>query len=212
MSTLSVDPMMLHAWLAARSIARDLPAPVPEHGGFRVDTNSAEEIRRWVFPQVGAGLVELGRTIDEPLHLLKLCGPGEALLAALPDGWQLHPQTYFMTATTGWPERSLPAGYGVETSRRDAVIEIRVTSASGDLAASGYAAETPQAFIYDRIITAPDHRRKGLGHVVMAALSRARGNPDIPQLLVATDDGRALYSALGWRTLSPYSTASIMPG
>ncbi|WEK00749.1 MAG: GNAT family N-acetyltransferase [Candidatus Sphingomonas phytovorans] len=212
MSTLSVDPMMLHAWLAARSIARGLPAPVPEHGGFRVDTDAAEEIRRWVFPQVGAGLVELGRTIDEPLYLLKLCGPGEALLASLPHGWQLHPPTYFMTATAGWPERPLPAGYTAQVSRRDAVIEIRVISAGGDLAASGYAAETPQAFIYDRIITAPDHRRKGLGHVVMAALSRARQNPDAPQLLVATEEGRALYSTLGWQTLSPYSTASIMAG
>ncbi|WCM28362.1 GNAT family N-acetyltransferase [Sphingomonas sp. QA11] len=212
MSTLSVDPMMLHAWLAARSIARGLPAPVPEHGGFRVETHTDEEIRRWVFPRVGTGLVELGRTIHEPLHLLKLCGPADALLASLPHGWQLHPPTYFMTATTGWTERPLPAGYSVEVSRRDTVIELRVMSDSGDLAASGYAAETAHAFIYDRIITAPDHRRKGLGHVVMAGLSRARQNPDIPQLLVATEEGRALYSTLGWRTLSPYSTASIMAG
>ena len=32
-----MDPGRLHAWLAARSIARGLPPPVSEPGGFRVE-------------------------------------------------------------------------------------------------------------------------------------------------------------------------------
>jgi hypothetical protein len=33
-----VDPALLEAWLSARSIARGLPLPIPDQGGFRVDT------------------------------------------------------------------------------------------------------------------------------------------------------------------------------
>lgn len=204
-----VDPTMLFAWLAARSIARGLPAPVPDRGGFRVDTNSETEVRRWVFPRAAEGLVELGRTIDTPRRLLKLCGPAEELMAALPHRWQLHAPAYFMTSTQAWAEPRLPAGYVLEIRRNGAVIEAQVQSDAGALAASGYAAEGRNVFIYDRIATAPQHRRKGLGHAVMSALSGARRNPDASQLLVATEDGRALYLTLGWRTLSPYSTASM---
>lgn len=210
MSRLAVDSIMLHAWLTARSIARELPMPVPDRGGFRVDTNSPEEVRRWVFPQVTAGLVELGRTIGAARHLLKLCGTADELRAALPPDWQLHPPAYFMIAAQEWTERRLPAGYTLEIMRKDAVIEARAKSGAGGLAASGYAAETQHAFIYDRIVTAAEHRRKGLGHALMTALSQARQNANTPQLLVATEDGRSLYLSLGWRTLSPYSTASLV--
>ncbi len=204
-----VDPTMLQAWLTARSVARGLPAPVPDHGGFRVDTNSEAEVKRWVFPRVSEGLAELGRTIDAPRHLLKLCGSADELMAALPDGWQLLSLAYVMTATRGWIGRPLPAGYTLEVSRNGPVVEAQVISSDGVLAAKGYAAEGRDVFIYDRIATAPEHRRKGLGHAVMHALSLARPSSDIPQFLVATEEGRALYTTLGWRVLSPYCTASI---
>lgn len=65
-------------------------------------------------------------------------------------------------------------------------------------------------FVYDRIITDPDHRRRGLGRALMQTLHDARHNLSATELLVATEDGRTLYSALGWTTISPYSTASIV--
>lgn len=89
------------------------------------------------------------------------------------------------------------------------MIEAKIISGSGALAASGYAAEAEGVFVYDRIVTEPEHRRKGLGQVLMQTLHDARQDSGGPQLLVATEDGRALYSSLGWKTISPYSTASI---
>jgi hypothetical protein len=56
------------------------------------------------------------------------------------------------------------------------------------------------------------HRRKGLGRAVMSLLGRAKARPSLPEVLIATEDGRKLYEALGWRTLSPYSTACIPEG
>lgn len=184
--------------------------PVPEHGGFRVDTNSDAEIARWVFPKVGAGLEELARTITEPRYFLKLCGAADELRVALPRAWELDSPSYFMRAINKPPARRLPNSYAIEVKRVGAVIEARITSETGALAASGYAAEALGVYIYDRIVTEPEHRRKGLGHVLMRALHDNRQQPGNPELLVATENGRALYSTLGWETISPYSTASIV--
>lgn len=187
MSNRGVGPLILNAWLSARSIARRLPSPVPEYGGFRVDTKSDAEVARWVFPRIGSGLEELARSISEPRYFLKLCG-----------------------ATTEPPARRLADGYRIKTKRVGMVMEAKIFAETGALAASGYAAETRDVFIYDRIVTEPEHRRKGLGHALMLTLHAARQHPSSPELLVATEDGRALYSTLGWETISPYSTASII--
>ena len=209
MSYQGVDTPALRAWLAARSIARGLPGPIADMGGFRIDTNTDAEVRRWVFPKMGTGLMELARSIVEPRHFLKLCGDGNELRSALPLRWEIHPQSYFMRANGPPPERPLAEDYRIEVSRTGPVIEVRILSCSGDLAASGYAAETSEVFIYDRIVTDAEHRRKGLGHTVMATLRTAKQKAANPELLVATEDGKALYSTLGWETVSPYSTASI---
>lgn len=205
----SIEPLV-RAWLAARSHVRGLPMPVADHGGYRIDTFSVAETARWVFPRMDAGLADLGRRITAPRHFLKLCGTDAALRAALPAYWRLHDHACFMIAGDAPPERPPPAGYRVESVRRDAVIAVRIVTAdTGDLAASGYAADTGDAFVYDRIGTAPGHRRRGLGHALMAALRRGKTRGGAPELLVATADGRALYETLGWRVLSPYATASI---
>lgn len=210
MTIQGVDPAIVEAWLSARSIVRGLPLPVADHGGFRVDTRSEAEVARWVYARAAAGLETLARAIRKPRHLLKLCGTGEALLAALPAGWTLHPPAYFMRATGEPDPRRLADGYRIEARRVGMVLEARIISETGALAASGYAAETQDVFIYDRIVTEPAHRRKGLGHLLMLTLHAARQRSGNPQLLVATEDGRALYSTLGWETISPYSTASIV--
>ncbi|MDH7639869.1 GNAT family N-acetyltransferase [Sphingomonas oryzagri] len=202
-----VDTRLLHAWLAGRSIARGLPAPVPEHGGYRVETGSEAEIRRWVFPRMGDGLVALGRTIRAPRQPIKLCGAAHRLQAALPDGWRMQTSAHVMRCDPAPIGRPLPAGYAIETQRRGTVVEARILASSGQVAASGYAGETAEAFVYDRIETAEAHRRRGLGGALMTALGAEMQEPGKLRLLVATDAGRALYERLGWRTIAPYSTA-----
>lgn len=204
------DAALLRAWLEGRSLARGLPEPVPDCGGFRVDTNSDVEICRWIFPCVNAGLVQLGRDISEPGHLLKLCGSAVTLRAVLPGRWAVQPPGYFMRALHTWPERRLPSGYMIEATTSGSVLQVQILGPSGDVAASGYAAQTSGAFVYDRIITAQEYRRRGLAHVVMSTLRSTSGVTTLSQLLVATADGRALYEALGWQVLSTYSTALIL--
>jgi predicted GNAT family acetyltransferase len=64
-------------------------------------------------------------------------------------------------------------------------------------------------FIYDRIVTDPLHRRRGLATALIGALGATRRSRASREILVATQDGRALYSALGWTLYSHYMTAFI---
>ena len=208
-----MNDALLFGWLAARSIARGLPAPVVDRGGFRVDTGGEVEICRWAFARPGEGLAELGRTLDAPGYFLKLCGAGEDLLAALPAKWRLQGEPgYVMRGPqTPPPPVTLPAGYRLQLDRDARGSRVAILAPDGALAASGTAAETAGVFVYDRIITEPDHRRRGLGRGVMAALRETRVDQKTTELLVATDDGRALYTTLNWTVLSTFATAEIPP-
>jgi GNAT superfamily N-acetyltransferase len=210
MTQSAIDPTLVLAWLTARSVARGLPAPVADRGGFRVDTDSEKEVRRWVFPIRCEGLSTLGNEVIYPRHFLKLCGTDDDLRNALPANWEIQPAGYFMaTRAPLAPARPVPDFYQLECHETGPVFAVRVTAPDGSLAASGCAAEAAGVFIYDRIETAPPHRRRGLGTVIMNALASARKSHSAPQLLVATDNGLRLYMALGWAVLSPYSTAAI---
>lgn len=205
-----MDPNLVFAWQVAHSLARKSPPPVHDRGGFRVDTQSEKEAKRWVFPRLCEGLHDIAREIATPWHYLKLCGTNDELQSALPARWEVQPLNYFMqAAATADETRSLLDGYRMELHQAGPVTQVHVVASTGDLAASGCAAETADVFIYDRIETAPDHRRKGLGVVVMNALASARKSFDVPQLLVATEDGRSLYERLGWTVMGPFAAAVI---
>ena len=208
----AVDPELVRGWLAARSVARGLPAPVADHGGYRVDTGSEAEVRRWVFPHMVAGLGGLARSLSAPRHMIKYCGSADRLRAALPGGWQLHPPGYLMIAGQVAPTGPLADDYRLEVTADGAVIAARILSPTGALAASGYAATAAGVFVYDRIVTEPGHRRIGLGGAIMAALRQAKADSNAAEALVATNEGRALYVSLGWRVISLFVTASIPEG
>ena len=175
-----------------------------------MDTHSEKEVKRWVFPQLCDGLRAIAHEITAPRHYLKLVGSDEELRSALPARWEIQPANHFMTAASPTPDaKPLPNGYRLEIHQAGPVTRACIIAPDGDLAASGCAAETADVFIYDRIETAPDHRRKGLGVVVMSALGAARKSLANLQLLVATEDGRNLYANLGWTVLAPFAAATI---
>lgn len=183
--------------------------PVPEHGGFRVETGSAAEVRRWVFPLAGEGLRDLAHTIHHPRNLLKACAFAAEVSAIVSAHWRVEP--------TGWvmlhprdpdDEPIVPPGFDLVTAHSPASCTAILNTDDGRLAASGHAAEADPVFIYDRIIVEPEFQRRGLGTTLMAALSGFRPAGAQP-MLIATDAGRALYETLGWTTISPYTTAQI---
>lgn len=205
-------PELLAGWLGARSLAHGLPLPVPDHGGLRVDSGLPHENRRYVFAGPVQGIRELGQSITTPYTLIKMCGTGEQLLALVPPRWELQPSAYLMMQDSVREEvPPLPAGYRIDVEENYPIATVRIFAEDGALAAVGHVAEYAGVFIFDRIFTAAAHRRRGLGRVLMAALGAIQQSGAAQRVLVATEEGRALYSALGWYVRSPYSTVAIPP-
>jgi hypothetical protein len=206
------DEELLAGWLHARSIARGLPQPVPDHGGLRVDTGLPSEQRRYVFAGPVPQITELAQSITAPHVFIKMCGPGERLLSLVPPRWQLQPGAYLMTIG-GWhsPTPSLPPGYRLQVLTEFPITTARIFTEDDTPVASGHAVEYDSVFVFDRIAVEPAHQHQGLGAALMAALGGAQQSKAAQRVLVATEAGRALYSTLGWTVRSLYSTVTIKP-
>lgn len=95
-----------------------------------------------------------------------------------------------------------PDGFETAVTRGDGVHRVMVTH-DGEEAARGSVAVVDDYAVFDRIITAPDYRRQGLGSYVMRALTAVVMEHDVEHgLLLASPDGRALYGFLGWLELT----------
>lgn len=210
-----IDPELQLSWLRARSLARGLPLPVAEHGGWRVDTGLPEEAVRYVYTGPVPRIRDLAAAISAPHMAIKMCGAPEELQALVPSHWQVQPRGYLMTHTGVLaPPPALPAGYRLElgtAGTAGAATQVYIFADDGTLAASGYALEHDGVFIVDRIVTALAHQRRGLGAALMGVLASTQQAPTSRRVLEATEDGLALYVTLGWRVLAPYSTALTVP-
>ncbi len=106
----------------------------------------------------------------------------------------------------------LPDGYRLEVKESLPVPEVNIYTEAGMLAASGYITFSDDFAIYDRIVTQPGHRRRGLAGIVMKQLEAIGKNHGRHKgILVATDQGKVLYETLGWKLHALFSTA-LIPG
>ena len=154
-----------------------------------------------MFPSPSPAIAELGASITQPWVYIKAYATSEQLRALLPAsladrGPALHDD---LRRRARFPAAArVPAGYAAGSRRRGGGHAAAATCAcvapDGTLAASGHVALGERLAIYDRIVTEPAHQRRGLGRAVMhalQALARAHGRHE--GVLVATDQGRALY-------------------
>jgi predicted GNAT family acetyltransferase len=113
-------------------------------------------------------------------------------------------------------EPSLPQGYVFDLDSRLPLTVASIKTSAGEIVASGrlglVGGVVGRLAVFDRIRTHDDHRRRGLARALMTKLGNiALANGVARAALVATPDGRLLYSALGWRLHSLYTTA-LIPG
>ncbi len=115
-----------------------------------------------------------------------------------------------LSAARSRGRREPPSGYTVSIRRTGAVVTAEIRDGSQGLVASGRIAITGPYAIVDDIGTEPAHRRRGLGTVIMETLNRVALEAGAATgLLVATPDGHALYSSVGWLVHTPYASASL---
>lgn len=105
------------------------------------------------------------------------------------------------------PKLQLHPRYALVSELESDVIITRATI-HGAVASSGRMAVVGADAIADRIETDPQHRRRGLGSAVMAALVEAAAAQGATRgVLAASKDGLRLYRSLGWKV-----TADIVVG
>lgn len=209
-----VDPHIVEIWVKGWAIAREVTPPVRDSGAFRVDVGWPDQQARYVFPGITGGFQHLADTIFTPWVFLKVCAPPQAVGPLLPSRWEIQSPGFMMTCTTSMDTAKidLPAAYRLDLITDMPVPAARVLTAAGEIAAMGRIALVEDYIIYDRIETHPDHRRRGLGSIVMKALeSLGAAHGKKKGILVATTAGRALYETLGWQLYSEY-TSVVIPG
>jgi GNAT superfamily N-acetyltransferase len=205
------------AWIRGWALTREVDPPVAHADGFHIAVGLPRQAARYVFPHPSAAIADLGSSIAHPWVYIKACATSEQLRALLPDRWRIEELHYLMTCEAHpFPGvGDVPTGYAMEVDDAMAATgrgHVRVVAPDGAPAASGHVALGARLAIYDRIVTEPAHQRRGLGRAVMhalQALARAHGRHE--GVLVATDQGRALYESLGWRLRSPWAGA-VIPG
>lgn len=194
----------VHGWARCRAVAP--PVPVPE--GYRLQVDRPGHLARHVLPRFEPEVVRgLGTELSTVDTWLKVCGPVPEVAACLPEQWSVGAPEFLMS-TNLRAEPAPDTAYAVEVAGNGQVVDVRLRAEDGAVAASGRIGLAGEAAVVDQVETVPAHRRRGLGRVVMGQLSAAALERGAHRaVLVATEDGQALYRALGWTTRSPMTAA-----
>ncbi|MFI7615383.1 GNAT family N-acetyltransferase [Nonomuraea terrae] len=204
--------MTVQAWVDGWVVSRHTPRAVREPWGLRVDVGLPGHVARHIVPcPTPELLARLTRAVTAPGTWLKLCGPAEAVAPHLPPAWSVKEQEYMMvTRSLSRALPRTPAGYVPAVTTRAGVTVARLLTAGGEVAARGQIALAGTTAIVDQVETAAGHRRRGLGSVIMKTLEAAAVSRGARSgVLVATDQGQALYATLGW-TLHSLVTPALL--
>ncbi|MFJ1607974.1 GNAT family N-acetyltransferase [Streptomyces sp. NPDC088253] len=193
-------PELTRSWVMGLAVARRSPVPVELPWGMRVDVGRPRERARYVLLRTGdAALLAVAEQAAEPTsRILTFLAP-ERASALLGPEWQFRDTELLMTTSLRRSTARVPNGYETAAVTDGAVTHVRVCTAEGETAAAGYVAVDGAVAVVDRVATYPAHQRRGLGTLVMHALTEAAlASGARTAVLSATEEGRALYTFLGW--------------
>jgi len=213
---LVADPDLIARWANAWAISRGATMPVARDGGLYIHVGQPDQIGRYLFAQVDADAIRpLAASIDRPLLYLKVCARADLVRPLLPLGWEIATPGYMMTAPLSvMLDRppSIPPEFEIRITRDNSITFAHIHDATGEEAARGRIVAVDRLIVFDRIRTADQYQRRGLGSAIMRALAtEARQSGVQDAMLCATPAGRELYTSLGWSLHSDYTTASLPP-
>lgn len=198
---------LVRDWVTGWAVARSAAPPDEAPWGYTIDVGEFPQVRRYVFPDADEALVAaFMKTASVPGTWLRVFLPRATVEPWLAPGWSLIPPGFLMATEVTAAPVQVVEGYRLRTWTRAGLTRAIVTTDNGALAARGQAAvPSPEApIVFDHIETARDHQRRGLGSLVMRALTNAGAEAgSTTAVLAATVEGQALYHHLGWKTHAP---------
>jgi len=209
---MKIQKDIVEKWLKAWSLSRELPLPVPFKSGYRVEVGYENQKSRYVFPELNDDFTGLSESIEEPFVFLKVCASPEEVKNKIPENWEIQPQGYMMSCFQPMkiPDIDLPDEYKLESNHYNSTFFLRIVMKNGETASTGRVVIVEDLAVYDRILTEENHRKKGLATFLMKELEKnALSKGVYKNFLVATEQGKRLYQALGWDVYSLYTSAVI---
>jgi GNAT superfamily N-acetyltransferase len=142
---------------------------------------------------------------------VKICETADAVAPLLPQHWIIDERVWMMVGPASVSDAiRMPEDYTLSMEIDGSIVSAEIFHRSGVVAARGKAALVGDRLVFDQIVTEEAHRRRGLGRSIMAALTQAAEAEAAQEgVLVATDEGAALYSTLGWSHHAPVTSAVI---
>ncbi|CAM5346139.1 hypothetical protein GCM10010329_00160 [Streptomyces spiroverticillatus] len=200
----------VRAWTEGWALSRGTADPVPQPWGVTIDIGMPKAVTRHVlfdtYASDEATVRKLLRADTAPGTWIKFVEPPEAVAPWMAEGWEYDAPGHLMSLALD-PDATVPevpTGYTRRSWTRDGVTRVLVLAADGALGVRGQVAVTGHTAVIDQVETNPLHQRRGLGTLVMRTLqahAAEQGARDC--VLGASDDGRALYTTLGWHWHSP---------
>ncbi|HEX2145582.1 MAG TPA: GNAT family N-acetyltransferase [Glycomyces sp.] len=202
-------PDLVEAWGRGRAVSRVTAQPVPIPGGIEAAVGRPSAEIRQVFHTFTLGsLAAAAERLSEPDRQIMIAGPTELLREAVPTAWTMGPAGHLMTAPFAPTPFTVADEYRLTVETEGGLTVARAFHANGDLAASARLGRSGEFGVFDKVVTAPAHQRRGLGSTLMRALANhAFALGMRTGLLVGSDDGRALYEHLGWTYVSDFPGA-----
>ncbi|GAA2400786.1 GNAT family N-acetyltransferase [Streptomyces coeruleofuscus] len=209
----------VQAWVDGWVVSRGAAPPVPEPWGCTIDVGMYGHVTRHVFGATGDDLDEatvrkVAGAVTGAGVWLKAFRDPSVVAGWLDDTWWIDPEPgYLMTVPlTQGDLPDVPDGYRLRSWSRGGVTRVMVAAPDGSLAARGQITPTGSTAVADQIETAPEHRRKGLGSLVMRTLQvTAVRQGARTGVLAGTPAGRGLYEALGWQVVAVLTSAKHGP-
>jgi GNAT superfamily N-acetyltransferase len=163
-------------------------------------------VRHVLLDADAAAVRALAESVTVPATSIKGFMEPEELARLLTPGWTPDPPGFLMATALRPAGMRMAGDYRVTVEHACGVTCARVITGDGSIAARGRVAVTGKTCVFDQIETAPQHRRRGLGSAVMAALTTSAIDLGAATgILNATAPGRALYETLSWRVIGPLS-------
>ena len=197
------------AWVHGWVLSRKTSAAIDHSTHLTIPVGLPGHMIRHVLPTLSADALQaLTRGQGVEGTWIKVVASQETVRPLLPVNWKIHEREYLMRTTLGSTRPATDAP-NVNFERGGSVITATLLGPNGDDAARAKAAVVGNAAVFDQVVTEPHHRRKGYGSMLMSLLANECWDKGATVgVLVATEEGRALYSALGWEVTSEMTAVS----